>query len=73
MLELATRVADLVGAESKVVFEPLPADDPTQRRPVIDQAAAVLDWRPTTSLEIGLARTVEYFRKSVGQDAAGNP
>jgi UDP-glucuronate decarboxylase len=62
MLELASRVLELVGGDSELIYEPLPADDPVQRQPVIDQAAAVLDWQPVTSLGDGLARTVEYFR-----------
>jgi UDP-glucuronate decarboxylase len=62
MLELASHVLELVGGTSKLIHEPLPADDPVQRQPVIDQAKSVLDWKPTTELADGLARTVDYFR-----------
>jgi UDP-glucuronate decarboxylase len=62
MLQLASKVLELVGGSSRIEHGPLPADDPVQRRPAIEQAAAVLDWRPTTTLDVGLARTVDYFR-----------
>jgi UDP-glucuronate decarboxylase len=62
MLELASKVLEFVGGSSKLEYRPLPADDPVQRQPAIEQAAAVLDWRPTTGLDDGLARTIEYFR-----------
>ncbi len=51
-------------ADSEIVYRPLPADDPVQRQPAIEQAAAVLDWRPTTHLDEGLARTIDYFRST---------
>jgi UDP-glucuronate decarboxylase len=69
MLELASNVLDLVGGNSELVHEALPADDPTQRRPTIEQAEAVLGWKPTTTLTEGLARTVDYFR-STASDVA---
>ncbi len=59
--ELAEKVVDLVGSGSKVVYEPLPQDDPTQRKPDITQANEVLGWQPKISLDDGLPRTVEYF------------
>jgi UDP-glucuronate decarboxylase len=62
MLQLASKVLELVGGSSRIEHGPLPADDPVQRKPAIGQAAAVLDWRPTTTLDVGLARTVDYFR-----------
>ena len=62
MLELAEQVLRLTGSESKLVFRPLPADDPRQRQPDISQAQAVLDWRPRVSLEDGLKQTIAYFR-----------
>jgi UDP-glucuronate decarboxylase len=62
MLQLASKVVELVGGSSRIEHGPLPADDPVQRKPAIEQAAAVLDWRPTTTLDVGLARTVDYFR-----------
>jgi UDP-glucuronate decarboxylase len=62
MLELATKVLELVGSEAGIEHRPLPQDDPVRREPDIDQARAVLDWQPTVSLDEGLARTVDYFR-----------
>ncbi|WP_026662303.1 UDP-glucuronic acid decarboxylase family protein [Butyrivibrio proteoclasticus] len=66
MLELAELVIKLAGSDSKIVYKPLPQDDPMQRRPVIDLAKKELDWEPTISLEEGLARTIEYFRILLG-------
>ena len=66
MLELAELVIKLAGSDSKIVFKPLPQDDPMQRQPVIDLAKKELDWEPTIGLEEGLARTIEYFRILLG-------
>jgi UDP-glucuronate decarboxylase len=66
MLELAELVIKLAGSDSKIVYKPLPQDDPMQRQPVIDLAKNELDWEPTISLEEGLARTIEYFRILLG-------
>ena len=62
MLELAEKVVDLTGSKSKIVHKELPADDPTQRKPVIELAERELGWKPTIDLEDGLKRTIEYFR-----------
>ncbi len=62
ILELAKLVLELTGSKGKLVYQPLPADDPTQRRPDIALAAARLDWRPTVALREGLPRTIEWFR-----------
>ena len=61
MLELARKIIDLTGSSSKIVFEPLPQDDPMQRRPVIDLAKKELSWEPTVNLEEGLKKTIAYF------------
>ena len=61
MLELAQKIIDLTGSSSKIVFEPLPQDDPMQRRPVIDLAKKDLSWEPTVNLEEGLKKTIAYF------------
>ena len=61
MLELAQKIIDLTGSSSKIVFEPLPQDDPMQRRPVIDLAKKELSWEPTVNLEEGLKQTIAYF------------
>ena len=63
MLELAEKVIRLTGSKSRIVNEPLPSDDPAQRRPVIDLAKEKLGWRPTIDLEEGLERTIAYFRE----------
>ena len=61
MLELAENVIELTGSKSKLVFEPLPADDPKQRKPDITQAKEKLGWEPTVPLREGLAKTIDYF------------
>ncbi len=65
MLELAEWVLRLVGGPSKIIHEPLPADDPKQRRPDITLAREHLQWEPTVELEEGLRRTIDYFRTQV--------
>lgn len=62
ILELARKVIEMTGSRSSVVFLPLPADDPQQRRPDISLAKSALHWEPTIRLEAGLVRTIEYFR-----------
>ncbi len=66
MIELATKVIDLLGSESELKYLPLPDDDPVRRRPDITRARELLDWAPTISLDEGLATTVAYFRELVG-------
>jgi UDP-glucuronate decarboxylase len=61
--ELAERVIRQIGSRSKLVFRPLPVDDPLQRCPNITQAKQVLDWEPKVPLEVGLERTIAYFDK----------
>ena len=63
MLELAEKVIRLTGSKSKLVFMPLPADDPTQRKPDISLAKEKLKWEPTIALEDGLKETIEYFKR----------
>ena len=65
MLQLAEITLKLVGSKSKIVHQPLPADDPRQRRPDITLARCVLKWEPTVPLEEGLKRTIEYFKKQI--------
>ena len=62
MLEFAGYIRRLTGASSTIVFQPLPQDDPKQRKPDISKAKAILGWEPRVPLEEGLRRTVEYFR-----------
>ena len=61
MLELADLIVRLTGSSSRIVFEPLPGDDPAQRKPIIDRAVAQLGWSPKIGIEEGLRRTIEYF------------
>jgi len=60
---LAERVIALTGSKSKIIFKPLPVDDPKQRCPDITLAKNVLGWKPTVDLDDGLSRTIDYFRK----------
>lgn len=59
--ELAERILELTGSKSKLVFRPLPADDPRQRQPDISKAREVLKWEPNVALRDGLIKTIEYF------------
>ena len=63
ILELAEKVINLTGSQSKIIFETLPSDDPKQRQPDITQARKVLDWEPKYSLDEGLKPTIAYFDK----------
>jgi nucleoside-diphosphate-sugar epimerase len=63
--ELADIVVELTGSGSEIVHEPLPVDDPTQRRPDITKARELLGWQPTVDLRDGLARTIEHFVRLV--------
>ena len=64
--QLAEMVIKLTGASSKLVFKPLPSDDPMQRKPDIGRAREALGWEPTVQLEAGLTRTIGYFEKLFG-------
>ena len=61
MLELAQKVLEIVGGKSKLVYKPLPQDDPKQRQPDISLAKKELDWEPHIELNEGLKKTIEYF------------
>ena len=63
ILELAEKVINLTGSQSKIIHESLPSDDPKQRQPDITQARQVLDWEPKYSLDEGLKPTIAYFDK----------
>ncbi|MBK8839702.1 MAG: SDR family oxidoreductase [Hyphomonadaceae bacterium] len=67
MIELAETVLKLVGSKSKLVRQPLPADDPKQRKPDITRARSVLGWEPKVQLEDGLKETIAYFRKLLAE------
>ncbi|MCP9234072.1 SDR family oxidoreductase [Mesorhizobium sp. LMG 17147] len=65
MVELAEAVLEITGSRSKLVRQPLPADDPTRRRPDISQAQENLKWEPKVKLNDGLRKTVEYFKSII--------
>jgi len=65
IMELAGKVMGLTGSKSKIIYQPLPEDDPLQRQPDIALAKERLGWEPKTQLEEGLKRTIEYFKESV--------
>jgi UDP-glucuronate decarboxylase len=61
--ELATTVIEMIGSRSRIVYHPLPTDDPRQRRPDITRALELIDWAPRTALREGLTHTIAYFEK----------
>jgi len=65
ILELADKVLELTGSKSKIVYNPLPEDDPVKRQPDISLAKRELGWEPRIKLEEGLRRTIEYFKTIV--------
>ncbi|MEO0508685.1 MAG: UDP-glucuronic acid decarboxylase family protein [Verrucomicrobiota bacterium] len=67
ILELAEKVIAQTGSGSKIVYQPLPADDPKQRKPDITEAQKVLGWEPTVSLDEGLKPTIAYFDKLLSE------
>jgi UDP-glucuronate decarboxylase len=69
ILQLAEKVVAKTGSTSKIVFKPLPQDDPTQRRPDITLAQKVLGWRPTIQLDEGLDRTIAYFKSQPSKNS----
>lgn len=68
MLELAEQIIELTGSKSKLVFRPLPQDDPMQRKPVIDLAKQELGWEPKVDLRTGLISTIAYFDNLLQSD-----
>lgn len=62
MVNLAKKVIEMTNSKSKIIYQPLPSDDPTQRKPQIDLAVEKLDWKPTITLDKGLLETIEYFK-----------
>jgi len=62
VLEFAREIIRATGSRSKIVFRPLPQDDPRQRRPDIGRARALLKWEPRVPLAEGIVKTIEYFR-----------
>jgi len=64
--EIAETIIKMTGSKSRLVYKPLPTDDPKQRRPDITRARTRLGWEPKVALEEGLVKTIEYFRTKVG-------
>jgi UDP-glucuronate decarboxylase len=65
IMELAEKIKDLTGTQSKFIYKPLPGDDPMQRKPVIELAKSKLNWEPKIMLDQGLAKTIEYFKSVI--------
>ena len=65
ILEIAEKIIKMPNSNSKISFHPLPADDPTQRKPDITLASEKLGWKPKISLDEGLVKTIEYFREAL--------
>jgi nucleoside-diphosphate-sugar epimerase len=63
--EIARMIIKLTGSKSKIVYRPLPEDDPKVRQPDITRARTLFGWEPKVGLEEGLTRTLEYFRTKV--------
>jgi dTDP-glucose 4,6-dehydratase len=68
--QIARKIIEMTGSKSRIVYKPLPEDDPKVRQPDITRARTLLGWEPTVSLEEGLAKTVDYFREKVKEDRA---
>ncbi len=66
--ELAENIIDLTGSNSKLIYKPLPSDDPRQRKPDITLARETLGWEPQIRLREGLVRTIAYFDQALGQE-----
>jgi nucleoside-diphosphate-sugar epimerase len=66
ILELAEVVLDVIDTRSELVYEPLPQDDPTQRKPDITRATELLQWEPVVQLREGVTRTAEFFARRLG-------
>ena len=66
IIELAEMILKLINSKSKIVYKPLPEDDPMQRKPVIDLAKKELNWEPKIPLEEGLTTTIQYFKELLG-------
>ena len=71
ILEIAEIVIDQIGSKSKIIFEPLPEDDPKQRQPDISFAKSELNWEPKTQLKEGLDKTIQYFEQTLSNNVNG--
>ena len=64
--QIARTIIEMTGSKSKIVYRPLPTDDPKVRQPDITRARTLLGWEPKVELEEGLVKTIEYFRSKIG-------
>lgn len=71
MADLAAEIVAMTNSKSRIVFHPLPSDDPLTREPDSSKAKQILGWEPMVSREIGLRRTVEYFKRELGGKSNG--
>ena len=71
ILEIAEIIIDQIGSKSKIIFEPLPEDDPKQRQPDISFAKSELNWEPKTQLKEGLDKTIHYFDQILSNNVNG--
>jgi dTDP-glucose 4,6-dehydratase len=67
ILECAQEILSVTGSKAKILFKPLPQDDPTRRRPDITRATTLLGWEPKVSLRQGLEKSLEYFQRCIGK------
>ncbi len=67
IIDLARQIIEMTGSKSKIIFHPLPEDDPMQRQPDISLAKKVLQWEPSIPLEKGLKKTISYFEKLLSE------
>jgi dTDP-glucose 4,6-dehydratase len=73
ILECAHLVLKVTGSSSPIVYEPLPQDDPKQRRPDISKAKRLLGWEPKIDLEAGLKLSMDYFKQAIEIEGAEKP
>lgn len=65
ILDFAKMIIDITGSKSKIIYKDLPKDDPTQRKPDLTVAKRELNWQPSTDIETGIIKTIEYFKKKI--------
>ena len=65
ILDFAKLIIEMTGSSSKIIYKPLPQDDPVQRKPDITLAEKELGWKPTTDITTGLQKTIDYFKTKI--------
>jgi len=71
VLEFAREILELTGTKSKIIYKPLPEDDPRVRQPDISKARRILGWTPRVELREGIKRTIPYFKKKLSEEKTG--